>query len=410
MDKETLSNYGWIVICVLVLAVMLALATPFGTFVADGFKATYTGLFETGDSALDVGLSAVGVTNTLECGHGRKESGDHSQLDCGHFACEDCGCVPASCGCENHWSGDGLDHTTVVNHSDHTYACECTGWIVPEGGTYTIFKGSTYSAGEQLPCGYVSKSLDRYFSGDYVYEYQTNMNGWWLKINTDVTDKNQTSYGPIIESINGVMTTSMKQTFAGCKNLTTAPAIPNGVTSLYATFQECTSLTDVSNLVIPESVTEMYWAFYQCSNLTKAPDMSQAINVTRIESAFNQCTNLVVAPNLSNCTMLTDMRNAFQRCPNLKTYHGSTDEDGDFSNWIIPENVENIGYAFHECTSLTHAPIIPDSVTNAYYAFLNCNALIDAVEVPCSCEGYNSHVAVDKVIRHVTDCDGTCGY
>ena len=30
MDKETLSNYGWIVICVLVLAVMLALATPFG--------------------------------------------------------------------------------------------------------------------------------------------------------------------------------------------------------------------------------------------------------------------------------------------------------------------------------------------------------------------------------------------
>ena len=43
MDKETLSNYGWIVICVLVLAVMLALATPFGTFIADGFKATYTG-------------------------------------------------------------------------------------------------------------------------------------------------------------------------------------------------------------------------------------------------------------------------------------------------------------------------------------------------------------------------------
>ena len=35
MDKETLSNYGWIVICVLVLTVMIALATPFGTFVAD---------------------------------------------------------------------------------------------------------------------------------------------------------------------------------------------------------------------------------------------------------------------------------------------------------------------------------------------------------------------------------------
>ena len=35
MDKETLSNYGWIVICVLVLAVMLALATPFGKFISN---------------------------------------------------------------------------------------------------------------------------------------------------------------------------------------------------------------------------------------------------------------------------------------------------------------------------------------------------------------------------------------
>ena len=51
MDKETLSNYGWIVIAVLVLVVMIALATPFGTFIADGFKATYTGFFETEENA-----------------------------------------------------------------------------------------------------------------------------------------------------------------------------------------------------------------------------------------------------------------------------------------------------------------------------------------------------------------------
>ena len=36
MDKSTLSNYGWIVIVTLVLAVMLAIATPFGSFVARG--------------------------------------------------------------------------------------------------------------------------------------------------------------------------------------------------------------------------------------------------------------------------------------------------------------------------------------------------------------------------------------
>jgi hypothetical protein len=31
MDKETLSHYGWIVILVLILAVLLALASPFGS-------------------------------------------------------------------------------------------------------------------------------------------------------------------------------------------------------------------------------------------------------------------------------------------------------------------------------------------------------------------------------------------
>ena len=36
MDKSTLSNYGWIVVVTLVLAVMLALATPFGEYIGEG--------------------------------------------------------------------------------------------------------------------------------------------------------------------------------------------------------------------------------------------------------------------------------------------------------------------------------------------------------------------------------------
>ena len=52
MDKETLSHYGWIVILVLILSVMIALATPFGSFVADGFKAGYMGLFDVQTNAL----------------------------------------------------------------------------------------------------------------------------------------------------------------------------------------------------------------------------------------------------------------------------------------------------------------------------------------------------------------------
>lgn len=63
MDKETLSNYGWVVICVLVLVVMIALATPFGKYIADAVSKTTQGLFGASKNALDQGLSnAAGVT------------------------------------------------------------------------------------------------------------------------------------------------------------------------------------------------------------------------------------------------------------------------------------------------------------------------------------------------------------
>lgn len=71
MDKETLSNYGWIVICVLVLAVMLALATPFGTFVADAIKSTTQGLFDVNQNALNsTGLINIGGQSFGENGNG----------------------------------------------------------------------------------------------------------------------------------------------------------------------------------------------------------------------------------------------------------------------------------------------------------------------------------------------------
>ena len=63
MDKETLSNYGWVVICVLVLVVMIALATPFGKYIAEAVKHTAQGLFGASHEALNNGLSnAAGVT------------------------------------------------------------------------------------------------------------------------------------------------------------------------------------------------------------------------------------------------------------------------------------------------------------------------------------------------------------
>ena len=69
MDKSTLSNYGWVVIAVLVIAVMIAFATPFGNFVATGVSETTNALTEAlgkalGGSTLDIGrLTINGIEN-----------------------------------------------------------------------------------------------------------------------------------------------------------------------------------------------------------------------------------------------------------------------------------------------------------------------------------------------------------
>ena len=69
MDKQTLSNYGWIVICILVLSVMIAMATPFGQFIASAVKSTTQGLFDVNKNALNsTGLINIGNQSFGEIG------------------------------------------------------------------------------------------------------------------------------------------------------------------------------------------------------------------------------------------------------------------------------------------------------------------------------------------------------
>ncbi len=302
MDKETLSNYGWIVICVLVLAVMLALATPFGTFVADGFKATYTGLFDTGDSALDVGLNAVGVKNTLECGHGRKESGDHTQKECGHYNCQDeCGCVPASCGVEGHWSNDGKDHSAATSCSKHDYVCQCDGWVVPEGGKYITNlslngTGKTYNAGDRLPCDYVVTKYDEYMEGNYYYKYQGQYyywsdkwadsgdgHGWGVYCYKDIENP-----GPMLENINGQPITNLYCAFSRCVSLTISPIIPSTVKNVEYAYM---GTKIIHAPIISEGVTSLNSTFYRCTELVSAPRIPSS--VTNMNTTFFECTKLV---------------------------------------------------------------------------------------------------------------------
>ena len=84
MDKETLSNYGWIVICVLVLAVMLGLATPFGSFISTAVKDTTAGLFATNQKALDIAgipIANQSFNTTDENGKAKLEVGKPTKID-----------------------------------------------------------------------------------------------------------------------------------------------------------------------------------------------------------------------------------------------------------------------------------------------------------------------------------------
>ena len=117
MDRETLSHYGWIVILVLILAVLLAFATPFGSFIADGFKATYAGFDMVGNGAMDVVMNSTGG-----CTHNNTEIKNVTDDYTGDTVCDKCG--------------------TVLEEGKH---------IVPEGGQYTTADGTVYKPGDEMP-------------------------------------------------------------------------------------------------------------------------------------------------------------------------------------------------------------------------------------------------------------------
>jgi hypothetical protein len=425
MDKETLSNYGWIIILVLILAVLLALASPFGLFVNDAIKEVTGGFWDVNSAS----LNAIGLaTDDLKFSDGNVK--------------------PADCGIEGHYVGDDKGEHQLLETAcskKHKYACECSVWTVPEGGTYYVGVSSTkignytgarkvYNAGETLPCGYIPVYKDVFVLGDYEYRYKYYFDsswqldyryqkGWGVR----VLDTSKTSYGEILGDIVSQPVTNLNNTFYDCKLLKTAPAIPENVTTMESAFNRCYSLVtppDLSNLT---QLLDMNSTFNYCSNLTVAPVIPNS--VTNMKYTFEECKSLTTAPIIPSS--VTDLSWTFNCCENLKTYVGNTDPDGDFSNYVLPNNttdmsatfqrcyllttpptipnkVTTIKQVFSDCTSLTIAPLIPDSITDMNHAFENCTNLKTYVGSKDSDGDFSNYVLSNNtnIMEHTfSQCD-----
>ncbi len=301
MDKETLSNYGWIVICVLVLAVMIALATPFGGYISTAVKSTTQGLFDTNKNA----LNSTGLINI----------GDQS------------------------FDSKGLNDETATfyyDHGDYLYL------QIPVSGNMT--GAPTIEEGRKFVKEYAAillgASFDDYLRNtgatedelwtelqltDETFEPAVLGNGWSVYVKST----EQTAYAPILESINGIPITNMFGTFKDCTSLKTSPKIPNSVTNMNYTFDGCISLTTAP--AIPNSVTDMASTFAGCTSLATAPTMPNG--VTYMGDTFYGCTSLTTAPAIPNS--VTDMYNTFYYCTSLtgtiEINANPTEYDGCFS-------------------------------------------------------------------------------
>lgn len=342
MDKETLSNYGWIVVLVLILAVMLALATPFGTFIAGAIKSTTAGLFSVNQAAL--GSAGIDVNDMVfeNCDHLETEVRNATDTYTGDTCCKTCGAV--------------LQAGQTVRAK------------VPEGGKYTAADGTVYNPGDEMPENVMTGDLYTYKDYEYKYNYRIDSGNYWSKNEiqngwgVDVAYMSVT-HGPVLESINGMPITNMDHTYLSDTMVQNVPdTIPSTVTSMFGTFKGCKIINAPA---IPSGVTNMEDTFANCSFLTSAPDVG-------------------------HCTKLTNMEDTFAGCTSLKTYHSSTDADGDFSNYLIPNSVEDMYWTFWKCTSITSAPEIPNSVKDMGGTFKACTSLVGTIIINANPEKYST--------------------
>ena len=132
-----------------------------------------------------------------------------------------------------------------------------------------------------------------------------------------------------------------------------------GVTSMYETFINCTSLISIS-LFDTSTVSNMMHMFAGCTSLTTVP-LFDTSSVTDMSVMFHTCTSLTTVP-LFDTSNVSSMSEMFHSCTSLTTVP-----------LFDTSKVTDIGAMFVRCTSLTTVPLFDTSkVTNMDNMLYNC--------------------------------------
>ena len=243
MDKSTLSNYGWIVIVTLVLAVMLALATPFGTYVGKGASNVIKTFVQSSDNAID------------------EDNIDTQSEDW-----------------ESYLYNDELNHQVVI----------------PDGAIYISINGTQITKGESFPS---TTEGDEYIYKSYRYYYQERASEQYSGWRIEVIDKTKETYESPLSSINGEPIILATRTYVNCTNLKYLPEdfkLPNTIREAVGLFQNCTALETLpSNFTLPTDLKVAHNLFYNCSSLKEIPNtMVLHSNIIEHAKIFMNCKSL----------------------------------------------------------------------------------------------------------------------
>ena len=129
----------------------------------------------------------------------------------------------------------------------------------------------------------------------HLRDYEISISSDFVASIVVYNDQSKTSYAalPTIAEISKELGETVSEIdltycFSGCESLTTAPAIPNGVTNMRDCFRGCINLTTAPT--IPNTVTDMRGCFQQCESLTTAPTIPSS--VTAMNYCFSSCSSL----------------------------------------------------------------------------------------------------------------------